>query len=603
MRASLFSRHDLDCALGADRSRPLIDRSDCLELVATGVFGTHSGRALQLHRQGFCLLRPKDPQWLSLLDQVRLQLETLVDLSLWRTGADARIRISEGWRNPGTPAVKALALHPEILDVLRCCYGREPFAFQTLNFPVGSNQPIHSDATHFHSEPEGFMAGVWVALEDVTPDAGPLLVCPGSHRLPYVSAADLGLTREQIQAEAHPQRLFEPYWQEQLQQGGFEPEPFLAKRGDVLIWHANLLHGGAPVIDHQLSRWSQVSHYLFEGCRFCSPMQSFGQGRRRWKQQRDLATGQWRPTPAQRLKQLILPAQPVVKSSPKPKALDLSGCPLIDAPHCEALAASGCFGEHTKLALELHHQGFGTLKLQDPHWLDLVDQLRGDLEPLVDLEALSQGRLPPQRFQDAWLHLGIERVRQLACHPEILAALRVLYGRDPFPFQTLNFPNGTAQHFHSDAVHFHSLPHGFMCGIWVALEDIQADAGPLLYYPGSHREPYLSARDLGISKENLKAEIAPQRLFEPHWRNLVQHKGYREDVFLARKGEVLIWHANLLHGGSAVCNKRRSRWSQVSHYYFRGCGYTTPLLHTSDADLLGDQWRLSPLDLSEDGRR
>ena len=599
MRTSLFSWHIPYCALGADRSRPLIDRSDCHELVAKGSFKEHSGRALQLHRQGFCLLRPKDPQWLSLLDQVRLQLEPLVDLSLWRTGADARIRISEGWRNPGTPAVKALALHPEILDVLGCCYGREPFAFQTLNFPVGSNQPIHSDATHFHSEPEGFMAGVWVALEDVTPDAGPLLVCPGSHRLPYVSAADLRLTAQQIQAEAHPQRLFEPYWQEQLQQGGFEPEPFLAKRGDVLIWHANLLHGGALVNNHQLSRWSQVSHYLFEGCRFSSPMQSFGQGRRRWKQQRDLATGQWRPTAAQRLKQWILPAQP----TPRSTALDLSGCPLIDAPDCKALAQAGCFGDQTELALQLHHQGFGTLEIQDSHWLDLVDQLRGDLEPLVDLEALAQGTLPPLRFQDAWLHQGIERVRQLACHREIMAALRVLYGRDPFPFQTLNFPNGTAQHFHSDAVHFHSLPHGFMCGIWVALEDIQADAGPLLYYPGSHREPYLSARDLGIYEEDLKAEQAPQRLFEPHWRDLVQQKGYREEMFLARKGEVLIWHANLLHGGSAVGNTRLSRWSQVSHYYFRGCSYTTPLLNTSDADPLGDQWRLSPLDLSEDGER
>ena len=589
--------------MGADRSRPLIDRSDCLELVAKGVFKEHSGRALQLHRQGFCLLRPKDPQWLNLLDQVRLQLETLVDLSLWRSGADARIRISDGWRNPGTPAVKALALHPEILDVLRCCYGREPFAFQTINFPVGSNQPIHSDATHFHSDPEGFMAGVWVALEDVAEEAGPLVVCPGSHRLPYVCAADLGLTPEQIRAEAHPQRLFEPYWQEQLQQGGFEPEPFVAKRGDVLIWHANLLHGGAPVIDHQLSRWSQVSHYLFEGCRFRSPMQSFGQGRKRWKQQRDLATGQWRPTPAQRLKQWFIPAQPAAMSSPKPEALDLSGCPLIDAPHCEALAASGCFGEHTELALQLHHQGFGSLEVQDPHWLDLVDQLRGDLEPLVDLDVLAQGSLPPLRFQDAWLHQGIERVRQLACHPEILAALRVLYGRDPFPFQTLNFPNGTAQHFHSDAVHFHSLPHGFMCGIWVALEDIKEDAGPLLYYPGSHREPYLRARDLGISQEDLKTEQAPQKLFEPHWRELVQRKGYREEVFLARKGEVLIWQANLLHGGSAVGNKRRSRWSQVSHYYFRGCGYTTPLLHTSDADTLGDQWRQSPLDIRQDSQR
>jgi len=78
----------------------------------------------------------------------------------------------------------------------------------------------------------------------------------------------------------------------------------------------------------------------------------------------------------------------------------------------------------------------------------------------------------------------------------------------------------------------------------------------------------------------------------------VQRRGYGEERFLPRKGEVLIWHANLLHGGSAVINQCRSRWSQVSHYYFRGCGYTTPMLHTSDAEPLGEQWRHAPLDLS-----
>ena len=28
-----------------------------------------------------------------------------------------------------------------------------------------------------------------------------------------------------------------------------------------------------------------------------------------------------------------------------------------------------------------------------------------------------------------------------------------------------------------------------MCGVWVALEDITEDNGPLHYYPGSHRLP------------------------------------------------------------------------------------------------------------------
>ena len=217
---------------------------------------------------------------------------------------------------------------------------------------------------------------------------------------------------------------------------------------------------------------------------------------------------------------------------------------------------------------------------------------------MVDLQSLVAGTLAPIRFQDAWLHQRLDAVRRVACHPEILAALQALYGRRPYPFQTLNFSNGTAQHFHSDAVHFHALPHGFMCGLWVALEDISADSGPLVYFPGSHRLPYLSARDLGLCQADVTAQPAPQLLFEPYWREQVKKKDYPRRLFTARKGDVLIWHANLLHGGSAVKNKRLSRWSQVSHYYFDGCAYTTPLWQTVDAPQDGAQWRHQPLDLT-----
>jgi hypothetical protein len=39
---------------------------------------------------------------------------------------------------------------------------------------------------------------------------------------------------------------------------------------------------------------------------------------------------------------------------------------------------------------------------------------------------------------------------------------------------------------------------------------------------------------------------------------------------------VLIWCANLLHGGSRQNNPRLTRWSQVTHYYFDDCIYYTP---------------------------
>ena len=46
-----------------------------------------------------------------------------------------------------------------------------------------------------------------------------------------------------------------------LSQNQFEKEVFLPKKGDVIIWHANLIHGGAPVTDPSLTRKSMVVHY------------------------------------------------------------------------------------------------------------------------------------------------------------------------------------------------------------------------------------------------------------------------------------------------------------------------------------------------------
>jgi ectoine hydroxylase-related dioxygenase (phytanoyl-CoA dioxygenase family) len=36
-----------------------------------------------------------------------------------------------------------------------------------------------------------------------------------------------------------------------------------------------------------------------------------------------------------------------------------------------------------------------------------------------------------------------------------------------------------------------------MCGVWVALEDIDMGNGPLIYYPGSHRVPEVTMKELG----------------------------------------------------------------------------------------------------------
>jgi hypothetical protein len=180
-----------------------------------------------------------------------------------------RNRIQDAWRID--EHVKALSLAPCVLTLLQHLFDRKPLPFQTINFRIGSQQKAHSDALHFNSDPEGFMCGVWVALEDVDMDNGPVVFYPGSHRLPFVSMADAGL-----EASESSYGDYERHIEQLIQRNGLEPRFATIEKGQALVWAANLLHGGAPQPDRARSRHSQVTHYFFEGCRYWAPMVSEG---------------------------------------------------------------------------------------------------------------------------------------------------------------------------------------------------------------------------------------------------------------------------------------------------------------------------------------
>lgn len=163
-------------------------------------------------------------------------------------------------------------------------------------------------------------------------------------------------------------------------------------------------------------------------------------------------------------------------------------------------------------------------------------------------------------------------IRAIALAPRVLRVLRQLYDREPLPFQTLNFPIGTEQKVHSDIIHFHSDPPSYMCGVWIALEDIDLQNGPLVYYPGSHKLPE-------VNMETVAPGPGPEHyhLYESHIEKLVAERGLTPHYAILKKGQALIWAANLLHGGSVHRDKSRTRCSQVTHYYFAGCQHYSPL--------------------------
>jgi hypothetical protein len=216
----------------------------------------------------------------------------------------------------------------------------------------------------------------------------------------------------------------------------------------------------------------------------------------------------------------------------------------------------------------------------DPRFPDsLIEQVKKEVGPHFD-------RLPPDaqeypvvgRIHDAWKISPA--AKEMMTWPRVLAILRGLYGREPMPFQSLNFPVGTEQPIHSDTIHFNSAPAGWMCGVWIALEDIDETNGPLIYYPGSPKLPEYTLADVPAPVVVDSYETYPK--YEQFIANKVRELKLRPAYARIRKGQAMIWAANLWHGGSPRTDRDRSRYSQVNHYFFAGCRYYTPLYSTKD---------------------
>lgn len=186
------------------------------------------------------------------------------------------------------------------------------------------------------------------------------------------------------------------------------------------------------------------------------------------------------------------------------------------------------------------------------------------------------------RVQDLWKYS--EPVRTLASFPKILEVLEMLYGREAIPFQTLNFSKGSQQRAHSDTIHFSSLPAKFMCGVWVALEDVTLENGPLFYYPGSQNLPEYNFSH--IQDHNKASSYENYIEYEDFIEEIVKVNNYKKEVFMAKKGDVLLWSSNIIHGGMPVEKIGSSRWSQVTHYFFKDCYYYTPMLSNMVTDEL-----------------
>jgi ectoine hydroxylase-related dioxygenase (phytanoyl-CoA dioxygenase family) len=154
-----------------------------------------------------------------------------------------------------------LYLHPEVFRMVELVFEQKAVAFQSLYFQFGSEQSLHRDPMFVVTEPPSHLLASWIALEDITPDCGPLLYVPRSHRMPWFEFENDTVTLGQKAGAQEKRAAWAEYRKKMIEEMNLEVKAFTAKRGDVFIWHAGLLHGGAPVENERSTRRSFVIHY------------------------------------------------------------------------------------------------------------------------------------------------------------------------------------------------------------------------------------------------------------------------------------------------------------------------------------------------------
>ena len=160
---------------------------------------------------------------------------------------------------PFSAVAREAIASPKVIAFLTAILEEKPKAFQGLSFWNGSEQSIHKDTAYvkIDTNPMHILAS-WLALEDVQPGSGELEYYVGSHRAP-----DFLFGGASKWMASHPEEhsKFLESLHKDAEAYHHVKSSFLGKRGDVLVWHGDLAHGGAPITKPGQTRKSLVTHF------------------------------------------------------------------------------------------------------------------------------------------------------------------------------------------------------------------------------------------------------------------------------------------------------------------------------------------------------
>jgi phytanoyl-CoA hydroxylase len=156
-----------------------------------------------------------------------------------------------------SPTLRNALLAPRLVVLLQSLMNAPPVLCNSLNLERSSEQDNHIDSLYMTPLSEGQLVATWIALEDIRADAGPLRVYPGSHRILPYRFSDGG--RHAVEAEMD---RWSGHTHDEVRRLGLQAVTVPASAGDLVVWHADLLHGAEPIADPRTTRKSVVGHYF-----------------------------------------------------------------------------------------------------------------------------------------------------------------------------------------------------------------------------------------------------------------------------------------------------------------------------------------------------
>lgn len=225
-----------------------------------------------------------------------------------------------------------------------------------------------------------------------------------------------------------------------------------------------------------------------------------------------------------------------------------------------------------------HYIEYGYLVIPSVISTDQADTIRQQMNHAGEFEGKYLGRIkrkltyateencrdPKFRFVD--FHINCKTALDAATAPAIVDFLSLVFEDKVLAFQSLAFIQGSQQRVHQDTAYVCVSDPIKLAASWIALEDVSPGCGELEYYPGSQKFP-----DFLFSEEH-KTFHQPRDGFQQNedyidWiHNTAAERDISIERFYPKKGDALIWAADLAHGGSKFEDQSRTRYSFVTHY-------------------------------------